>query len=95
VTPVRDLKLSFKQYFFWRASDRDALYNNGGALERAGTTTTARYIGAETDLLATYNFTRHLLGYAGYSYISAGEFVRKSGPHKASNYFYAALQYTF
>jgi Alginate export len=65
------------------------------ALERAGTTTTARYIGAETDLLATYNFTRHLLGYAGYSYISAGEFVRKSGPHKASNYFYAALQYTF
>jgi len=50
---------------------------------------------AETDLLATYNFTRHLQGYTGYSYFFPGGFIHKSGPHKASNFYYAALQYTF
>jgi Alginate export len=94
-TPVRDLKLSLQQYFFWRASDRDALYNSSLAVTRPGTTTSARYIGAETDLLATYDFTRHLHGYAGYSYFFPGEFIHKSGRHKSSNYLYAALEYTF
>jgi Alginate export len=95
VTPVRDLKLSLQQYFFWRASDRDALYNTGGAVTRPGTTTRALYIGAETDLLANYQFTYHLLGYMGYSYFFPGGFIHKTGRHKASNYVYAALEYTF
>ena len=56
---------------------------------------TARYVGAETDLLGTYNFTRHLQGYAGYSYFYAGEFIHKTGRDKDSNFLYAALQYTF
>ena len=59
MTPVRGLILSLQQYFFWRASDRDAIYNKAGAVLRPGTGTTARYVGAEVDLLATYNFTRH------------------------------------
>jgi hypothetical protein len=94
-TPVRDLKLSLQQYFFWRASDRDGLYNNGLAVLRPGTTTRALYIGAETDLRADYQFTRHLLGYMGYSYFFPGGFIHKSGRHEASNYVYAALEYTF
>ncbi len=93
--PVRDLTLSLQQYFFWRASDRDAIYNSGGAVQRPGTGTRARYVGAETDLLADYKFTRHLTGYAGYSYFFPGEFIHKTGPHNASNFFYAALEYTF
>jgi Alginate export len=93
--PVRDLTLSLQQYFFWRASDRDAIYNSGLAVIRPGTGTRARYVGAETDLLANYQFTRHLLGYTGYSYFFPGGFIHKSGDHKASNYFYAALEYTF
>ena len=36
MTPVRDLTLSLQQYFFWRASDRDALYNKTGAVLRPG-----------------------------------------------------------
>jgi hypothetical protein len=95
INPVRDLTLSLQQYFFWRASDRDALYNKAGAVLRPGTGTTARYVGAETDLLGTYNFTRHLQGYAGYSYFYAGAFIHKTGRDKDSNFFYAALQYTF
>jgi Alginate export len=94
-SPIRDLTLSHQQYFFWRASDGDSIYNKSSAVLRAGNGTTARYVGAETDLLATYNFTRHLQSYMGYSYFFPGGFVHESGPHKASNFYYAALQYTF
>jgi hypothetical protein len=95
MTPVRDLILSLQQYCFWRASDRDALYNKSGGLLRPGTETTARDIGAEVDLFATDNVTRHLLGYGGYSHFFAGKFIRKTGPSKDSDFFYTAMQYTF
>jgi hypothetical protein len=94
LSPLRDLTLSFGQYFFWRASDRDAVYDKSGAVLRAGATT-ARYVGAETDVYTTYNFTRHLLGYAGYSHFFTGEFINKTGPHKDSDFYYVALEYTF
>jgi hypothetical protein len=92
---MHDLTLSLQQYLFWRVSDRDAIYNSGGAVLRPGTGTRARYVGAETDLLANYNFTRHLLGYAGYSYFFPGEFIHKAGRHSNSHFVYMALEYTF
>jgi hypothetical protein len=95
VTPIKDLTLSLQQYFYWRASDRDAVYDKTGAVLRPGTTTTARYVGAEVDVYATYNFTRHLLGYAGYSHFFTGDFISKTGKDKDSDFYYAALQYTF
>ena len=95
MSPARDLTLSVQQYFFWRASDRDALYNKSGVVFRPGTGTTASYVGAEIDLFATYTFSRHLLGYAGYSHFFPGEFIRKSGPAKDSDFLYSAIQYTF
>jgi alginate export protein len=94
VNPLRDLTLSLRQYFFWRASDRDAVYNKVGGVLRAGTST-ASYVGAETDVYAAYNVTRHLLSYAGYSHVFTGEFINKTGPHKDSDFYFAALQYTF
>ena len=95
MTPVRDLTLTLQQYAFWRASDRDALYNKSGAVFRPGTTTTTCYVGAELDLLATYNITRHLLTTAGYSHFFPGTFIQKTGPSKDSDFFYWSLQYTF
>jgi len=95
MTPVRGLILSLQQYFFWRASDRDAIYNKAGAVLRPGTGTTARYVGAEVDLLATYNFTRHVQFYAGYSHFFPGEFIEKTGPSRGSDFLYGAIQYTF
>ena len=95
VKPVRDLTLSLQQYFFWRASDRDAIYGTSGAVFRPGTGTRARYVGAEIDLLATYDFTRHLQVYAGYSHFFPGEFIRNTGPSRAADFLYAAIQYTF
>jgi Alginate export len=94
LSPVRHLTVLLRQYFFWRASDRDAIYNKAGGVLRAGTST-ASYVGAETDVYAAYNLTRHLLGYTGYSHVFAGEFIDKTGPHKDSDFYYVALQYTF
>src|SRR3989454_4396937 len=51
ISPIRDLTLSLQQYFFWRASDPDATYTNEGGGLRPATGTTARYVGAETDVL--------------------------------------------
>ena len=74
---------------------RQNIISTGGAVLRPGTETTARYIGAEMDLLATYDFTRHLLGYVGYRHFFTGEFIRKTGPSKDSDFFYTAIQYIF
>jgi len=93
--PIDGLTLSLQQYFFWRASDRDALYSKSAAVLRPGTTTTARYVGAETDVLATYSITRHLQGYAGYSHFFTGEFITKTGKDRDSDFYYLAIQYTF
>ena len=87
--------MSLTQYFFWRASDRDALYNAAGAVLRPGTGTDAPYVGAELDLLANYQIIRHLLGYVGYSHFFTGAFINQSGPGRDSDFVYAALQYTF
>ncbi len=95
ISPIQGLSLSLQQYFFWRASDRDALYNKSGGVLRPGTSTTARYVGAETDVLATYNVTRHIQGYAGYSHFFTGEFIEKTGKDKDSDFYYLAIQYTF
>lgn len=95
VSPIRGLTVSLQQYFFWRASEHDALYNKSGGVIRPGNTTTARYVGAETDLYVTYNFDRHILTYAGYSHFFSGDFIRKTGSSKDSDYIYAAIQYTF
>jgi len=61
----------------------------------AGAGTTARYVGAEADVYATYNFTRHLLGYAGYGRFFTGDFINETGKDKDSDFYYAALQYMF
>jgi alginate export protein len=66
-----------------------------GVVFRPGTGTTASYVGAEMDLLATYDVTRHLQLYAGYSHFWAGEFIRKTGPSRDSDFLYGAIQYTF
>jgi hypothetical protein len=79
---------------FGTVGDADIL-NKSREMFRPGPGTTARYIGAEIDLLATYDVTYHLQVYAGYSHFFAGAFIRKTGPSKDSDFFYAAAQYTF
>ena len=35
ISPIRDLTLTLQQYLFWRASDRDSIYNKSSAVLRA------------------------------------------------------------
>jgi hypothetical protein len=93
--PMPRLSVLLTQFLFWRASVHDAMYGNSGLVMRPGTGTTARYIGAETDLIATYQFDRHVLGYASYNHFFPGDFIRATGPARGSDYVYAALQFTF
>jgi hypothetical protein len=93
--PASSLTVSVTQFGFWRASVHDALYNSSGSALRPGTGTAGRYIGAETDLVATYQFDRRVLGYASYNHFFPGDFIRQTGPARASDYGYAALQLTF
>jgi Alginate export len=95
ISPVRDLTVSLQQYFFWRASDRDAVYNKVGGVLRHGTGSSANYVGAELDILADYSITRHLNTYAGWSRFFPGQFIRETGPSQTSDFFYFAFQYTF
>ena len=93
--PASAVTVSLTQFGFWRASVHDALYNSSGSVLRSGTGTTERYVGAETNLVATYQFDRQVLGYASYNHFFPGDFIRTTGPARGSDYVYAALQYTF
>jgi hypothetical protein len=62
---------------------------------RPGTGTTERYIGTETDLVATYRLDTHTLGYASHNHRYPGIFIRKTGLDRSNDDVYAALQLTF
>jgi hypothetical protein len=95
VRPIDRLSVLFTQFLFWRANVHDALYGNGGGVFRSGIGTTERYVGTESDLIATYQFDRQVLGYVSYNHFFPGEFIRKTGPSRGSDYVYGALQFSF
>ena len=95
VRPIQRLSVLFTQFLFWRANDHDALYGNSGGVFRAGTGTTARYVGTESDLIATYQFHPQVSGYASYNHFFSGDFIKQTGPSRGSDYVYGALQFTF
>jgi Alginate export len=95
VRPIRPLSVLFTQFLFWRANVHDALYGNSGGVFRSGSGTTARYVGTESDLIATYQFDSHVLGLASYNHFFPGDFIQKTGPSHGSDYVYGALQFTF
>jgi hypothetical protein len=95
VRPMQRLSVVATQFLFWRANEHDALYGNSGGVFRSGTGTTARYVGTESDLIATYQFDRRVQGYVSYNHFFTGDFIQKTGPSRGSDYVYGALQFTF
>jgi hypothetical protein len=93
--PASSLTISVTHFAFWRASVHDGLYNSSGSVLRPGNGSADRYIGAETNLVATYQFDRHVLGYTSYNHFFPGDFIRTTGTARASDYAYGALQFTF
>jgi Alginate export len=95
VKPLQRLSVLFTQFAFMRANVHDALYGNSGGVFRSGTGTTARYVGTESDLIATYQFDPRVLGYVSYNHFFPGDFIKKTGPSRGSDYYYGALQFMF
>jgi len=61
----------------------------------SGIGTTARYVGTESDLIATYQIDPRILGYVSYNHFFSGDFIKQTGPSRGSDYVYGALQFTF
>jgi hypothetical protein len=95
LSPIKKLSFSVEGHLFWRAEDDDALYNAGGGVVRAAGTSGENEVGSEIDLLAKYQFNRHLLGMLGYSHFFAGPFIEDTGPSEDIDFVYVSMQYTF
>lgn len=77
------LQLTGNFGFYWRESKQDGVYGLGGLnnLIRAPGGSNARYIGAQSELILEYQANRYLSMEAAYSFFSAGDFIRQTGPH--------------
>ena len=100
----KKLKVWGDLHWFWRANDDDALYNAGGALQRAATYVTPggrtvasgeRFVGAEADLTLSYQFTRYTTLLMGYGHFFAGEFLDTTGPTDDVDFLYTSLEFKF
>lgn len=93
--PVNTLSVDLSSHNFWRASEHDALYNDAGAVVRAGSTGSSKRVGSELDLLFKYKWGRHTDFGFGYSRLFAGQFIRETGPAHDIDFTYFWTQYTF
>ena len=84
-----------EQYFFWRESTHDSLYNAAGGVIVPGGASSTNYVGSEFDALLTLRFDRHWSGYVGYSHFFAGDFISDTGPSEDIDFVYAVFAYTF
>ncbi|PSJ40652.1 alginate export family protein [Allosphingosinicella deserti] len=67
---------------YWRQSRGDGIYDMGGALLRAGAGTKARHIGTQTEAVLTWTPHPLLSFSASGSMFAAGDFLRRTGPHR-------------
>lgn len=81
--------------FYWRESAADGVYNAGGALIRPPGTSTARYIGTQSDVSVTWTYDRHFSVEAAYARFWAGEFLRETGRHETVAYLSLLTRYRF
>ena len=87
--------LNFMYDSWWLASLREALYNSSGSsIARSAKGTAGRHVGQETDLFATYKFSRFTFG-AGYGHMFKGEFLRSTKPSVPPTYAYIFHTFSF
>lgn len=100
----KKMKVWADAHWFWRADDDDALYNTGNAVARTATYVTTggrtvqsgeRFIGFETDLTMSWQFTRYSTWMLGYGHFFPGEFVDTTGANKDVDFVYTSLEFKF
>jgi hypothetical protein len=95
VAPTARLTMDATYSYFARASERDALYNAAGSVERAAGSANAKSIGTELDLTATYRVGTTASVLLGYSRLWPGAFIQQTGAARTTDFAYASLQLSY
>jgi hypothetical protein len=81
--------------WLWRTELDDGLYSILGQLLRSGRGTSARFIGQAPSLEIQRQIDRHLVMNAGVALVTAGAFIRETGPAHSTVYTTALATYKF
>ena len=90
----RNVKLSADWDFFWRYSDGDGIYDNGGNILRP-TDGNTRFIGHQPSVQLEWEIDRHMTFDVVYSHFFAGDFLKRSGSGADVDFVGAWLVYRF
>jgi len=84
VAPTKSVTLSSGAFFFWRQRLGDGIYALSGLPIRTGAKSSARYIGTQPELVASWTVDRHVFVNASYSRFLSGHFCTKRLPDPTS-----------
>jgi hypothetical protein len=93
--PLPRTTLGISVFHFWRAEERDALYNAAEQAVRQGFAGSSRDVGTELDLVLSWQFDPHTLFEAGYAHYFPSDFIKETGRHQDIDFGFASVQYTF
>lgn len=91
-------KLESTLGLYWRQSDRDAVYRNGGAVLRAATESRqsrARHIATQFEAVATWAPVRGFDLRLGYALFEPGRFIEETGPASTVHFWTAEARLWF
>ncbi len=89
------LTVNVQVHDFQADSTKDAIYNAGGGVVRAGGSYRSPAIGQEIDLTAAWNYSRHVGFDAGYGHFYAGPAIQQSGRSGGIDFAYFGTTVTF
>ena len=101
VTPNARFRLHKRVYFlpetsfFFRESTQDGIYSVVGTLQKTGTKSQARYVGAQASAPIQLTVSRHITYTALITRFWAGQFLKETPPGKSVTYFTTFLTYKF
>ena len=91
----RKVRVKGDIHAFFRADDKDAVYNAGGGVLRPGGASDEEYVGSEFDLTVLYKINRNWTALFGYSHFFAGDFIEESGSDEDIDFFYSQVMCKF
>jgi len=80
--------------FYWRQSTGESAYDAQLVPLRPGAVSSARFIGAQTDIVLARPLERHRALRFVYSRLSPGGFIRETGPAQTVNYLQATVLFS-
>jgi len=97
--PYKQVGLEADLHGFWLADTNDAWYRANGVTKVRPITPASRnadsYVGAETDLVITYQPVKFLTLVAGYSHFFAGDYLKATGPSDDADFGYVQSTVSF